>query len=70
MEIDEKKDIFDLSDHNLIEVKVRIGKQNNRFKESYINKSYISLKEEDKYNFIEKLQNDLKNSEVKIILRY
>ena len=46
---------------------MRISKQNKRFKEFYVEKSYISLKEEDKCNFIDKLENDFKNSEVNSI---
>ena len=56
MIIDEEHDIYDHSDHNMIELKVKWGTRQNKWQKKYVSYEYCSKKEEDINDYVKSME--------------
>ena len=57
MKIDEKKELFELSDHNMIEIRLNVGIKEKRKNDSWIERKYYTTEEEPLKMFKGKVEN-------------
>ena len=64
MNIDENKNIFDLSDHNLLELEIIAGNSKINFKNKWTKTEYISFKENHIEKFLETMETELQKKDI------
>ena len=67
MYVDEKQEIFDLSDHNLIRVDLEFERKKDYNKGEKIRREYVCTKEESLNKFTEKMEDKIKNQNIEDI---